>query len=114
MSIYPVPLQKWFPIGNTKHSVCKMLVKLARCEGCGKHCKFNRAWGHHALPYGYGVVWCSKSCLFNETPIKKRKASTPKIRGKQKKELIRGFARIQMPEQRLRKSGRGPDSAGKG
>ena len=70
MSIYPVPLQEWFPTNKKDkdrqylHETVKWLVSIARCHSCNKRCKFNRAWGHHAVPWGYGDIWCSKKCVF--------------------------------------------------
>jgi hypothetical protein len=95
MSIYPVPLQKWFP--NPKHNRkhrnwksyedslsdyenLRIIVKLERCYNCGKHCKYNRAWGHHSLSVGYGDVWCSEKCLYGPKK-RKRKHMVKKLRG---------------------------------
>ena len=80
MSIYPVPLQKWFPNPNKyigkgweeyinaliDYSTLRMIIKYERCKKCNKNLKYNRVWGHHSLPRGYGDMWCSKECLFNK------------------------------------------------
>lgn len=91
MSIYPVPLQKWFPnpkehpvYSDQDHSILRMIVKLSRCDNCGKHCKYNRAWGHHSLPYGYGEVWCSEKCLYGPKKRKKKRREK-RLRGRKKR-----------------------------
>lgn len=87
MSIYPVPLQKWFPNTPKEKSyywAARMTVDLARCENCGKRCKYNRAWGHHSIPWGYGEVWCTKECLYGPKK-RKRTPRKKKNRGKRKK-----------------------------
>lgn len=69
MSIYPVPLQKWFPTNKQDsesqymHETVKWLVSITKCIKCNKHCKFNRAWGHHSIFVGYGDIWCSEKCM---------------------------------------------------
>lgn len=97
MSIYPVPLQKWFPNPKSKnlsgenswHKQCnyeaaKSTVEFSKCENCGKSCKYNRAWGHHSIPWGYGDVWCSEKCL--DSPKKrKKKPRKKKLRGRKKR-----------------------------
>lgn len=67
MSIYPVRLKEWFPPGNPQHKTMKFLVSNGYgdmnrgCLFCGKiKMHWQRAWGHHALPYGYGDIWCSE------------------------------------------------------
>lgn len=82
MSIYPVPLAKWFKRPKRKslgyseclmdYEIIRFLVDSAHCYGCGKRCKYNRAWGHHALPHGYGDVWCTKKCLRSHKVFKGR------------------------------------------
>lgn len=84
MSIYPVPLQKWFPNGDDHYEVCRMIVDGSRCENCGKHCKYNRAWGHHSLPWGHGNVWCSEKCLYGPKR-RKKKHRVKKLRGRNKR-----------------------------
>jgi hypothetical protein len=74
MSIYPVPLQEWFPKPSRFHpdadqhlyETARMLVNLYRCVKCNKRCKWNRAWGHHSLPWGYGDIFCSKKCVMGK------------------------------------------------
>lgn len=89
MSIYPVPLQEWFP--NPAHrkyfhpgeyeqvlndyDTCKFLVSITKCFKCGKHCKYNRAWAHHSIFVGHGDIWCSRKCMKSKA-IKKRKNRT--------------------------------------
>lgn len=74
MSIYPVKLIEWFPHpkkrrdGDYKstmshHEDAKMIVKLSKCLVCGKQPKWNRAIGHHSIPWGYGDIWCSEKCM---------------------------------------------------
>lgn len=69
MSIYPVPLQKWFPnpashpgAVDFDYTILRMIVRTDKCARCKKFCKWNRAWGHHSLPFGYGDVFCGKRC----------------------------------------------------
>ena len=101
MSIFPVPLQKWFPnpayhkdqVGSVDYEILRIIVKTDRCYNCGKHCKYNRAWGHHALPFGYGDLWCSKECLRGPKKRKKRKRE-PIRRGRDKRNykiMLEGF-----------------------
>lgn len=73
MSIYPVPMQNWFKNRKRNDSDSKFLYETARwlvdiyrCHNCGKRCKWNRAWGHHSVPWGYGDIWCSKDCVFGK------------------------------------------------
>jgi len=97
MSIYPVPLQKWFPNPKSRnlsdeeawdascqYYAAKITVKLSKCEKCGKHCKYNRAWGHHSIPWGYGEVWCSEKCLYGPKK-RKKKGRKKKLRGRRKR-----------------------------
>lgn len=83
MSIYPVPLQIWFPnprnyqvrarelhgyrgireLGN-QHYAARLICKLERCGECGKSVKWNRAWGHHSIPWGHGTVYCNYECAY--------------------------------------------------
>ncbi len=72
MSIYPVRLSEWFPIGNDHHETMKFLVSNGYtddgigCKYCKKkHMHWQDAWGHHSLPWGYGDIWCRKKCLDN-------------------------------------------------
>lgn len=68
MSIYPVPLAKWFPKGDENHDFMKDMVRLGGesslgCMNCGKtNMNWRTAYGHHSLPWGYGDVWCTKRC----------------------------------------------------
>lgn len=61
MSIYPVPLAEWFPIGDPHYMGDS--IQYYRCEACGKRPRYSKAWGHHSLPFGYGEAWCSEKCL---------------------------------------------------
>lgn len=72
MSIYPVRLSEWFPPGNEYHSIMKFMVSRGYCDGqigcmhCKKkHMHWQEAYGHHALPWGYGDLWCRKKCFTN-------------------------------------------------
>lgn len=67
MSIYPVRLSEWFPKGDENHETMKFLVSRGHCDGafgclhCGKKkMHWQKAWGHHSLPWGYGDIWCSE------------------------------------------------------
>lgn len=72
MSIYPVRLSEWFPPGDENHSIVKFIVAngySGNGRGC-LHCKkihmhWQEAWGHHALPWGYGAIWCREKCFRN-------------------------------------------------
>jgi hypothetical protein len=79
MSIYAVSLQEWYPKPKYKnrdtedynhnlflHKIAKIRVKFSKCFKCKKHCKWNRSWGHHTIPFGYGDIWCSKNCVFGK------------------------------------------------
>lgn len=67
MSIYAVRLAEWFPPGDEQHSMMKWLVSNGctdvgqGCLFCGKkHMHWQKAWGHHSIPWGYGDIWCSE------------------------------------------------------
>lgn len=113
MSIYPVPLQKWFPhprigqyiYGNYSeaknlYETVKFLVKFERCDSCGKHCKFNRAWGHHSLPFGYGEVWCTEKCLFG-TEKRKKQPRLKKIRNKKYRFTLQDLKKVKIEAEKL-------------
>jgi hypothetical protein len=90
MSIYPVPLANWFPNpAHRKYSsfveyeqslndydTVRFLVSITKCFKCGKHCKYNRAWGHHSIFVGHGDIWCSRKCMRSRVPVKKRRERT--------------------------------------
>lgn len=61
MSIYPVPLAKWFPITDPHYMGDS--IQYYRCQACGKRPRYSKAWGHHSLPFGYGEVFCNLKCL---------------------------------------------------
>lgn len=69
MSIYPVKLSEWFPPGDENHDSMKMMVRVGGdsnigCASCGKRkIRWQTAWGHHSLPWGYGDVWCTRKCF---------------------------------------------------
>jgi len=63
MSIYPVRLAEWFPLGDEQHDICITIIECTRCLACGKRPRFKKAIGHHSLPWGYGDLWCSEKCL---------------------------------------------------
>lgn len=63
MSIYPVLLKEWYPIGDDKY--CKDIVENIKCLACYGKVSYNKAWGHHSFPFGYGDVWCSYKCLMS-------------------------------------------------
>lgn len=68
MSIYPVPLAKWFTREDDDynlHETAVSIVKTMRCHACGKRCRWSKAWGYHSLPWGYGELWCSEKCLYS-------------------------------------------------
>lgn len=33
-----------------------------KCTACGDRIRYNKAWGHHSVPFGYGDTWCSLKC----------------------------------------------------
>jgi len=65
MSIYPVPLKKWYSKKDDpeNHRILKIMAKYDTCKECGGKIDLRRAWGHHSLPWGYGDFWCSRKCL---------------------------------------------------
>lgn len=94
MSIYPVKLMEWFPHPRKRkddyenndhlHWTAKTSVKYAKCLACGKQPKWNRAIGHHSIPWGNGDIWCSEKCLdsgkrYSKVPRQK------KLRGSKQK-----------------------------
>lgn len=62
MSIYPVKLCEWFPVGDEMHENAYCIVTTLRCYACGKKCRWKAAVGHHSLPWGNGDLWCSWKC----------------------------------------------------
>ena len=86
MSIYPVPLAKWFPIGDQYYFGDS--VEYYRCLACGRKPRYSKAWGHHSLPWGYGDVWCSEKCLYSgktARPDKRRERSIKRRWGRSDK-----------------------------
>jgi hypothetical protein len=67
MSIYPVRLSEWFPPGDKYHLIMKSIVSdFSGCLHCGKkHMHWQDAIGHHAIPWGYGDIWCRQKCYDN-------------------------------------------------
>ncbi len=61
MSIYPVRLNEWYPVGN-EHYMGDMM-EVFKCDACGRVPNYKKAWGHHSLPWGHGEIWCSEKCL---------------------------------------------------
>jgi len=70
MSIYPVRLNEWYPVGDEMHEYAEMALHF-RCSACGDMPNFKKAWGHHSVAWGYGEVWCNEKCL-NSGKIRKR------------------------------------------
>lgn len=62
MSIYPVKLSEWFPVGDEMHDTTYSIVNCIRCLACGNKARWKAAIGHHSLPYGNGDLWCSWKC----------------------------------------------------
>lgn len=61
MSIYPVRLSEWFPPGEENHDTMKLIVSSSKCLHCDKkRVHWQKAWGHHSLPWGNGDVWCNE------------------------------------------------------
>lgn len=93
MSIYAVKLMEWFPrpkknqhdVIHGLYDTARMMVKLSRCLACGKKPKWNRAIGHHSIPWGTGDIWCSEPCLNSNKVSKKQDKKKP--RGKRNKML---------------------------
>lgn len=83
MSIYPVRLNEWFPVGDENY--CKDIVDAMRCFACGKKCRYKKVWGHHSLPWGYGDVWCSEKCLNSGKEAKPDKRRERRIKRKMTK-----------------------------
>lgn len=63
MSIFPVKLSEWFPLGDEKHEIATSICSVERCYACGGKIKFHRAYAHHSLPWGFGDIWCSEKCI---------------------------------------------------
>lgn len=61
MSIYPVRLNEWYPIGDPHY--LGDISDCFRCISCRKKVKYKKMWSHHSLPFGYGDIWCSEKCL---------------------------------------------------
>ena len=62
MSIYPVLLSEWFPLGDEQHEIAFLMVKTSRCLSCMKRIRWKKAVGHHSIPWGNGDIWCSWKC----------------------------------------------------
>lgn len=70
MSIYVVKLQEWYPKPSRFHKeadrlyyeMARLDVDLSKCLSCKKRLKWNRAVGHHSIPWGYGDIWCGWKC----------------------------------------------------
>lgn len=67
MSIYPVRLRDWFPPASDQDecylfSTILSIILHSRCYACDKKLRYQSAVGHHALPWGYGDIWCSWRC----------------------------------------------------
>ena len=72
MSIYVVRLSEWYNkeedekdphSGCSLHDACRTLVETTKCHNCGNDkMQYRYAMGHHALPWGYGDIWCTKKC----------------------------------------------------
>lgn len=66
MSIYPVPIAKWYvegkPFGQEIKTL-KWILKHITCAKCGKPITWDKGWVMHAITWGYGEGWCSEECL---------------------------------------------------
>ena len=89
MSIWPVRLAEWFPFDHECHEITLSIIKAWRCRACGKRVKFNKAIGHHSLPWGHGDLWCSWKCCNSGKIAKQDKRWFRRIRRKFKK--VKGF-----------------------
>lgn len=62
MSIYPVQLSEWFPLGDEMYSIAQIIAETSRCLACRKRVKYKKMVGHHSLPWGNGDVFCGWKC----------------------------------------------------
>lgn len=62
MSIYPVRLAEWFPLGDERYWICIGIVSSSRCPSCRSKIRYSKAVGHHSVPFGYGEVFCGWKC----------------------------------------------------
>ena len=64
MSIYPVPLAKWYPPGTDNGETAAMILKYNHCTNCGKKpIPYKHAIADHSLPWWYyRDIFCSKKC----------------------------------------------------
>ena len=67
MSIYPVPINKWFIKGHAFYEHRKdveLMLKHCKCKKCGGPVTMEKGWIYHAAPWGYawGEAWCSDDC----------------------------------------------------
>ena len=70
MSIYPVRLSEWFPVGDEHYETIYYIVKSMRCVACGSRPRYKAAVGHHSLMVGHGDLWCSWKCCFSDKVAK--------------------------------------------
>jgi len=73
MSIYPVRLSEWFPMGDENHDNAYMIVKALRCMACDKRVRWKAAVGHHSLPWGNGDLFCGWKCCYSGKVAKEDK-----------------------------------------
>jgi hypothetical protein len=63
MSIYAVPLYKWFAKDKDHASTCRRILECNHCTMCGGKCNFKTAIADHSLPWGcYRDVFCTQRC----------------------------------------------------
>lgn len=63
MSIYAVPLYKWFKKDKDLAAICRTILKYNHCAMCGGKCNFKTAMADHSMPWGYyREVWCTQRC----------------------------------------------------
>ena len=82
MSIYPVLLSEWYPLGDAEHWVTLDIVTCNRCYACGARVRWKKAVGHHSLPFGYGDLWCGWKCAKSGKKAKTDKRRNRRIKRK--------------------------------
>jgi hypothetical protein len=86
MSIYPVKLCEWFPVGDEMYENASSIVKIVRCYACGKKCRWKAAVGHHSLPWGHGDLFCGWKCCKSGRVAKEDKRRQRRMRRRFKNE----------------------------
>lgn len=86
MSIHPVKLSDWFPVGDEHYEICVSIIACSRCMACDKKLRYSKAIGHHSVPWGYGDLWCSWRCCYSGRTAKPDRRRMRRLKRKYKKE----------------------------